>query len=581
MRLFSQSSLLAPTLLSLSIAASLHAGAVMAAPSAGQLVQPSYAPVQQHTGGGITLPATTGLTAPNGAEKLFVTPAGLRVEGGFPQLASETARIESRVKGRRVSAANLFAAAQELETAYIKAGYLLARVSLPPQQLKDGAPLRVVITDGYVEKVDASALPDTARSRVESLLQPLVGEKHLTRNALERRLLLAGDTPGVMLKSTLKPGSKPGSTVLIVDGRYDPVAGLVTFDNGLSDELGKYSLGLGGQLNNLTGFGEQVYVRLNGYPRGDNPFTDTQPRNRQWALGVVVPLGTDGLWMNVEGVDSRTKPKTDSGLTSRDHFQRLSSRVGYHWVRARDFNTSTLLSLDVQNETQHLQFNNNEVPFTDDRLRIVRLAQSMDYTTDFDARFASSLTASFGIDGLGARHGTTDLPMSREGADPDFQKLELTMNYSQPLVDGKVQLSLSGLAQTSFDQALPSSEQASLGGSTWLSAFDSGTVSGDSALAARAEVGLPQPLGAFSWAPDLGSAVMPYVFGSLGSVSQAKPTALEKKEVHGSAYGAGLRLSASQAASPNSAMLTLEYARGNQSGESQDNRFNLSLLTFF
>lgn len=580
MRLLSHS-FLTPGLLSLSIAAILHAGAATAAPTAGQLVQPSYAPVQQHVGGGIMLPATAGLTAPAGAEKLFVTPAGLQVEGGFPTLANATARIETRIKGRRVSAAYLFAAAQELETAYINAGYLLARVSLPPQQIKDGAPLRVVITDGYVERIDASALPESARHRVESLLQPLVGEKQVTRKTLERRLLLAGDTPGVMLKSTLKPGEKPGSTVLIVDGRYDAVTGLATFDNGLSDELGKYSLGVGGQLNNLTGFGEQIYARLNGYPRGDNPFTDTHPRNRQWALGAVVPLRNDGAWMNVEGVDSRTLPKSDNGLTSRDHFQRLSTRLGYHWVRARDFNTSTLLSFDVQNETQHLQFNHNELPFTDDRLRIVRLAQSMDYTTDFDARFASSLTASFGIDGLGARHGSADLPMSRNGADPDFQKLELTMNYSQPLVDGKVQLSLSGLAQTSIDQVLPSSEQASLGGSSWLSAFDSGTVSGDSALAARAEVGLPQPLGEFSWAPGVGSAVMPYLFGSLGSVSQAQPTALEKKEVHGSAYGAGLRLSASQVASPNSAMLTVEYARGNQSGASQDDRVNLNLVTFF
>ncbi|WP_319802548.1 POTRA domain-containing protein, partial [Candidatus Symbiopectobacterium sp. NZEC135] len=172
--------------------------------------------MQQRDSGRITLPATTGLHAPQGSEQLYVVPSGIIVEGGYPELAQETARIESTLKGKRVSAALLFAAARELEAAYANAGYLLTRVTLPPQQINDGAPLRVIITDGFIEKIDASAFPITARRRMESVLAPLVGEKRLTRSLLERRLLLAGDTPGVMLKSTLQPGSKPGSTVLIV-----------------------------------------------------------------------------------------------------------------------------------------------------------------------------------------------------------------------------------------------------------------------------------------------------------------------------------------------------------------------------
>ncbi|QZN96496.1 ShlB/FhaC/HecB family hemolysin secretion/activation protein [Symbiopectobacterium purcellii] len=572
---------LSPTLLSLCIGIGLNTSAASAAPSAGQLAQPTYAPVQQRDSGRITLPATTGLHAPQGSEQLYVVPSGLIVEGGYPELAQETARIASTLKDKRVSAALLFAAARELEAAYAKAGYLLTRVTLPPQQINDGAPLRVIITDGFIEKIDASAFPITARRRMESMLAPLVGEKRLTRSMLERRLLLAGDTPGVMLKSTLQPGSQPGSTVLIVDGRYNPITGSVSLDNGQSDELGKYSLGVGGELNNITGLGDQLYMRLNGYPRGDDPIMDSEPRSRQFALGLVVPLGTDGFWLNLEGVDSRTKPTSETAVTTRDRYHRFSTRVGYHWLRARDINTSTLMALDIQNEQQNLQLNSLDIPFTQDKLRVLRLTQSFDVTTDYASRFSSSLTASFGIDGLGARKGNADLPMSKDGAKPDFQKLELTMNYSQGLADGKVQLSLAGLAQTAFNNVLPSSEQVAMGGSSWISAFDSGTMSGDSALVGRAEVGLPQPLGAFSWAPTFGNALMPYAFGSLGTVGLSKPTALEQKEVHGSAYGVGLRLSTSQIASPNSAMVSVEYARGKQSGEPDDDRVNLRVLTFF
>ena len=146
------SAFLSPTLLSLCIGIGLSTNAASAAPSAGQLTQPSYAPVQQRDSGRVTLPATTGLHAPQGSEQLYVVPTGIITEGGYPELTQETTRIESTLKGKRVSAASLFAAARELEAAYAKAGYLLTRVTLPPQQINDGAPLRVIITDGLLKK---------------------------------------------------------------------------------------------------------------------------------------------------------------------------------------------------------------------------------------------------------------------------------------------------------------------------------------------------------------------------------------------------------------------------------------------
>lgn len=93
---------LSPTLLSLCIGIGLSTSAASAAPSAGQLAQPSYAPVQQRDSGRVTLPATTDLHAPQGSEQLYVVPSGIIVEGGYPELAQDTARIESTLKGTRV-----------------------------------------------------------------------------------------------------------------------------------------------------------------------------------------------------------------------------------------------------------------------------------------------------------------------------------------------------------------------------------------------------------------------------------------------------------------------------------------------
>ncbi|MFT8212094.1 MAG: hypothetical protein ACMZI0_18735 [Symbiopectobacterium sp.] len=77
------------------------------------------------------MPATTGQHAPQGSEQLYAVPSGVIVEGGYPELAQETARIESTIKGKRVSAAMLFATARELEVAYTYVEFLPYDSPLP------------------------------------------------------------------------------------------------------------------------------------------------------------------------------------------------------------------------------------------------------------------------------------------------------------------------------------------------------------------------------------------------------------------------------------------------------------------
>lgn len=558
--------------------ACLSAG-IAHAQTASQVVAPSYAPpVVRPVEGGLSLDGSTAQDAPKGAERLSVTPSGLIVEGGRPELAADTAAIELSLKGRRVTGADLFAAARQLEEAYAKAGYLLVRVSLPPQTVKNGKPLRLVVTDGQVEAIDASALPQNVRARIETMLAPLVGRKGLTKAELERRLLLAGDTPGVILKSTLKAGLKPGGTVIVVDGDYDTVTATLTMDNGLARNLGRYTVGLGADFNSLLGLGEVGYVRLNGYPGfNENIFSD-DPRNRQIIAGFTVPLGTDGAWLNVEGVDSRTHPSSDLGYTMEDHYQRLSSKLGYSWIRARDFNTSSVLAFDVTKETQKLDLSGTTTPFTEDQLRVFRLSQTADAILPWGASLNGSLTASFGVDAFGARSGTSTLPLSRDGAEPDFRKLELSAGYGQSFFQERAHLSVSGKAQTSFGDALVSSEQFGLGGFDWLSAFDSGKLQGDAGAAARAELSFPMVLG---FTQPLGGAFAPYIFGAAGLAKLEQPTSVEEGITRATSIGVGLRFALSERATPHSSTLTLEYAHGNATDLDSTNRFNMRFIASF
>ena len=549
------------------------------AQTASQLVRPDYAPpaispVRQ----GLSLPATTGLDAPAGAEKLEVTPSGLAVEGGLPALASDTASIEARLKNRRVTAADLFAAARDLEAAYVRAGYVLVRVSLPPQTILDGKPLQLTVTEGYVEAIDVSALPPRVQSIVQRTLAPLTGRKNVTLQELERRLLLAGDTAGLLLRSALQAGSQTGATVIVVDGRHDPVAATLSMDNSLDRNLGRYSVSAGVDLNSLLGLGEVFYLRLMGYPGLDGGFFSSDPRNRQIAGGVSMPLGTNGLWFGLEGVDSRTHPLSQTGVTLMDHYQRGSVRLGYKWVRSRTFNTSSQISLDLAAEKQKLAVGTSRFDWAQDQTRVLRFNQSADFYAPWGAVISGDMTASFGLDALGARSATLSLPLTRSGAKPDFSKLDLSARYSQSFFSQRLNFQASGKAQTSFGDALVASEQTGLGGSEWISAFGAGKLEGDAGAAVRAELSVPVALplpGGFN------AAAAPYVFGAAGLAKLEAATALETRLTRAHAFGAGIRAGLSEASSPRSATVSLEYAHGSATGMKDASRFNLRVMTRF
>jgi hemolysin activation/secretion protein len=261
-----------------------------------------------------------------------------------------------------------------------------------------------------------------------------------------------------------------------------------------------------------------------------------------------------------------------------DHYQRLSTKLGYSWIRARDLNTSSVLSFDVTQEKQKLDLDGVRSAFTEDQLRVLRLTQSGDMITAWGGQLSGSLTASFGLDALGARSATSDLPLSRDGAEPDFRKLEASAFYSQSLAADRVRISLAAKAQTSFGDALASSEQFALGGFDWLSAFNGGQIEGDAGAAMRAEAAFPLT---FSLAPALGSAAAPYVFAAAGLAKLEQPTSVERSITRASAFGAGIRFGLSEKASPHSDTLSLEYAHGQASDIDSTNRFNLRFIARF
>lgn len=133
------------------------------------------------------------MTPPSNLGDLDVLVSQIKITGNFAELELETEAEIRRFSGRRLSVSQIYDFAQTLEKIYARAGYTLARVTVPPQKLVDRGQLIVIVVDGFIEDIDVSNLPDRVRTVVASRVGFLIGRRHIKLGEIERGLLLAGD----------------------------------------------------------------------------------------------------------------------------------------------------------------------------------------------------------------------------------------------------------------------------------------------------------------------------------------------------------------------------------------------------
>ncbi len=470
---------------------------------------------------------------------------GVEVAGTFPGFRSETAALLASLTGKRVTVARIYEAADALEHAYSAAGYFLARVVVPPQKLVDGGTLHLTVIDGFIERVDVKDVPARQRREVAARMAAVVGEHHLMLAEIERRLLLVSDIPGLRLRSTLAGGNTPGGTLLVLQATQSYATGTIGFDDRLPASLGPWAINASAALNSVLGFGEQAYASAQSSP-------DVGPaRLRLIGGGVTLPIGPDGFSVNPEYTKSMARPTPAAGTpATTGDFERFALRASYPVIRTRTGNLALQASLEWINE--------NLAP--------------IGFTTDFyrDDYQAARLRAVYGFllapgvpmqltgalsRGLGGRTATSTLPLSRQGASPDFTAamLEVSVQHALP---ASLLLAVTGRAQTSFDSPLMLAEQVSLDGVDALSSFADGTLSVDQGVTLRIELSRPLTL----TIAGQGIGFSPYLFGAGGWGELVMPTVVEHRDIGAGSAGVGLRTDAGIAGLIGSS-LALEFAR--------------------
>ena len=487
--------------------------------------------------------------------RLSVRMARVRIEGAFAGMADANAALKAAIENKRLTVAQIFAAARRLEEAYAEDGYTLARVTVPPQALTDNGTLRVVVIDGFIEAVDVEGVPERVRDLVLARTAAIAGRRHIVQADIERALLIAGDTAGLRLKSTLARGTQEGGTLLILEGRHQLVTGALGVNNTMPSSLGNWSRVASASLNSPFGYGEQFYVSgALGGAFGEMP--DMTSPMRLFGTGLALPIGTDGWIINPEYTRSLTKPYTGADeIAEAGNFERVTVRASYPLIRGR----ARMLLVDgaVEHIYQIMEAPDFDTELSKDRYTALRAGGVLEDSLPWGAGVRLAAHLSHGLGGRGiAEAAASNIPLSRQEAEPVFTKANAEARFTQPLWQA-FRLEVLGRAQSSFGEALLRPEQFALDGSDAVTARPDYPFIVDEGASLRAELSRVFPVQA-----GMGLvALAPYGFGAAGWGRLDAPTLLEIETLRLAALGIGVRATGETASGETGATFALEVAR--------------------
>lgn len=459
------------------LAASLFTLSTQAAtaPDAGQAQQgidqaPLQLPERQRLD--INLPDTPPDSAVEAGPRLRVE--GFILEGNQALSNAELLAQLTDLGGRELTVGQLQGAANRVTRLYRERGYPLARAYLPAQEIEGGM-VKIAVLEGRYGQVQVN---DQAGLRGSALapLTALHSGDAVQGKPLERSLLLLQDTPGIEVKSTLRPGSSTGTTDLLVDVQRAPlISGAVDADNYGNRFVGEYRLGGTLNLNNPLGLGDRMTLRAMG----------SEEDQRYGRIAYQLPLGPWATQLGVAYSDMDYQLGKDFEDLDAHGNARITSVFALQpLVRSRDFSLYGQLQFDDKRLKDDIDLFEQK---SDKHARVTILSltgNSRDMLLGGGVNsFALAWSqGSLNIDGAAAQRAD-DLTAGTAG---QFHKLNPSLVRLQRLSE---RFSLYTQLQGQWaDGNLDSSEKLYLGGAYGVRAYPQGEASGDQGWLANVEL---------------------------------------------------------------------------------------------
>lgn len=408
-----------------------------------------------------SLPSATGLSEGPGVP---VSKFQLRGNRVFDD--TELLQLLADLPGTEQSLDGLRAATDRITTFYQGHGYLLARAYLPPQEIVDGV-VQIAIQEGVYDDVTLNNQTRVSDSVLQRALSPLRQGDAVHLEALDNRLMLVNDIPGVQVQGTLRPGKAPGSTELFIDAEPGPLtAGSLDVDNFGGYYTGEFRLAGTLDINSPLRLGDQLNLRL----------LTSDKKQRYYRAAYQVPVGSSltRLGASVSNMSYRLGRDFDL-LEAHGKASIVSLFVQQPLLRSR------ILTLQAQ-----LQYDDKTMRDAMDLFEVVNRKHVGLWTASLNGSRddglwgggRSAMYLSYGIGSLQLRDA-----ISRQGdrlysrAAGRFGKANITLLRLQNL-PGPFMLSAQFNGQLA-SKNLDSSEKFSLGGPFGVRAFPNGAASGD------------------------------------------------------------------------------------------------------
>ncbi|MEJ2309147.1 MAG: POTRA domain-containing protein [Gammaproteobacteria bacterium] len=412
----------------------------------------------------------------------------ITIEGNSAVPTDELRPIWSELIGKEVTVANLADVASRIGAAYRARGYFLSQAVLPAQTVSRGV-VRIVVVEGFVDVVSLTGGAANQRRVAGNLFEPVLADRPLRQETLERSVLLSRDTFGSVYGGSVETvlGPSPatfGAANLDVVIVPEPISGYVWADNRGSRLYGDVTLGAGVRTYNLLGLNE----RLDG-------IMAYAPRNSSLgfvSLTFAAPIEPlygsflDGAQMEFNINASRGDPDlTKSGspedLRALVNQRELTAQLVVPFVRTRSENLFGRLGLGfLENETE-TEFAGSAVVETD-RLAVLEVRTTWDYADRAGGVNLVDVSVRQGLD-VGSATVSADGPAAGK---PNFTSVWTQLTRLQSL---GTNISLYGEVVGQYAaNILPNSERFFLGDSTIGRGFAPGNTSGDSGYGARVEL---------------------------------------------------------------------------------------------
>jgi hemolysin activation/secretion protein len=408
---------------------------------------------------------------------------------GFSALGREQLKaIEKQALPGCLTALQIRGLQMRIQGAYADAGYLMARVTTPNQNLAGGA-LQFAAEEGFLERIDSERLAIRGASRSAAAFVFMQGSPIRIQD-VDRGVALLNRVPSANVTAKLLPGSVDGATVLVLEEEAgSPWRVRAGVDNEGQKETGLIRGRLQIERDNLIGWNDTwVLTAL--------PSKRTSNYSLVSSAGAGAWVGGFNTGRSAYGQDIKTGVRV-TGIT-----QTAAASLERKFVKTAQSELTANVELARKKSSRAVE----GAALIPQILAPLRVALNYSYR-DKHAYLATDLSAT---QGLGLFNAVAD-PAVRDRDVPRgrFRKYELGLQYG--LQFSAVSYGLQLRAQAASDALFPS-EQIVAAGAQTVRGLPDGALAGNSGAYARNDFGFGS-LGSWIFAGRLGE---PYLIVDAG-----------------------------------------------------------------